>query len=75
MSTTRSIAKIAEVIATWLDPDRREKVVLRECIEAAEQLLMILRKQGVYATLPEKRVKELEIHYQKRFDAWKDGNG
>lgn len=68
-----SIAKIGEAVAVWLNPERREKAVLREAIEAAEQLLMILRKEGIYAKLPQVRLKKLEAHYQKQFDSWKDG--
>ena len=74
MSIFSSISKIGEVIAIWLDPARKEKVILREAIESAEQLLMILRKEGRYASFDEKKLKEYEIHYQKRFNAWKDGS-
>lgn len=73
MSSVGSILKIGEVIASWLDPEKREKRVLRGAIESAEQLLMILRKQGRYATFSDKSLKEHETHFQKRFDSWKDG--
>lgn len=73
MSITSAVSSVAESIAVWLNPERREKVILREAIESAEQLLMILRRQGRYATFTDKQLKEYEIHYQKRFDAWKDG--
>lgn len=75
MSITSAISDAVGAIAVWLDPERKEKVILREAIESAEQLLMILRKQGRYATFTDKMLKEYEIHYQKRFDAWKDGTG
>ena len=68
-----SIAKIGEAAAVWLNPERREKAVLRKALEAAEQLLMILRKEGIYSKLPQTRIKKLELHYQKQFDSWKDG--
>lgn len=67
------IAKTVEVVATWLDPRRREVVILREAVEAALQLLMLLRKQGRYAHFSDAKLAEYEIHYQKRLDAWKDG--
>lgn len=73
MSIFGSVSKIGEALAVWLNPERREKVILREAIESAEQLLMILRKQGRYASFSEKQLKDHEIHFQKRFDAWKDG--
>jgi len=73
MSITSSVAKIGEALAVWLDPERKEKAILRQAIASAEQLLMILRRQGRYLTFTEKQLKEHEIHYQKRFDAWKDG--
>lgn len=75
MSIINSVTKIGETIAIWLDPQRKEVAILREAIESAEQLLMVLRKQGRYADFTEKKLKEYEVHYQKRFDAWKDGTG
>lgn len=73
MSIVNSIAKIGEVIAGWLDPARKERVILREALDAAEQLLMILRKQGRYAKMTAIKLKAYEAHYQKRFDSWRDG--
>jgi hypothetical protein len=73
MSIVPSVTKVAEAIAVWLNPERKEKAVLRRAIEAAEQLLMILRRQGRYLTFTDKQLKEHEIHFQKQFDAWKDG--
>jgi cell division inhibitor SulA len=73
VSSVSSALKIGEVVASWLDPEKREKRVLRAAIESGEQLLMILRKQGRYATFSEKALKEHEIHFQKRWEAWKDG--
>jgi len=73
MSTLSSLSRIGEALAIWLDPERKEKAVLRGAIESAEQLLLILRKQGRYQFFNEKKLKEHEDHFQKRFDAWKDG--
>jgi hypothetical protein len=67
------VAKIGSVVADWLNPVRRERERLLGAIEAAENLLMILRKQGVYSKMSEKGLADYERHYQKRFDAWKDG--
>ena len=69
-----SILKIGEAVATWLDPEKREKRVLREAIEAGEELMKVLRKSGRYAQFTEKMLKEYEVHYQKRWDSWKNGS-
>ena len=73
MSTLGSIARIGEAIASFLDPEKREKRVLKGAIEAAGELIKILRKEGRYAQFTEKMLKEYETHYQKRWDAWRDG--
>ena len=73
MSIVNSVAKIGEVIAGWLNPERKEKAILREAIDSAEQLLLILRKQGRYEKMKEIKRKAYEAHYQKRFDSWRDG--
>jgi hypothetical protein len=75
MSALSSFSKIGEALAVWLNPDRRERATLLGAIEAASELLKILRKQGRYQFFNEKKLKEHEEHYQKRFDAWKDGAG
>ena len=73
MSSVSSILKIGEAVASFLDPAKREPRVLRRAIEAAEQLLLILRRQGRYLTFSDKALKEHEIHFQKQFDSWRDG--
>lgn len=73
MSITSSVAKITEALAVWLNPERKERAVLREAIQSAEQLLLILRKQDRYKDMTDAQRAKYEIHYQKRFDAWKDG--
>ena len=73
MSVLQSVTKIGEAIAVWLNPERREKAILRGAIEAAEELMMILRKEGRYAHFNSKQLKEYGVHYQKRWNAWKDG--
>ena len=40
-------------------------------MEAASELLAILRKQGRYAEFTDKKLKEYEKHFQKRLDAWR----
>ena len=75
MSIVSSVTKIGESLAVWLNPERREKAILRGAIESAEELLMILRKEGRYAHFNPKQLKEYEVHYQKRFNSWKDGAG
>jgi predicted amino acid dehydrogenase len=73
MSIVSSVGKIGEAIAVWLNPERKEKVILRRAIEAADQLLLILRREGRYKEMKESTRNDLERHYQKQFDAWKDG--
>jgi hypothetical protein len=73
MSIVSAISSIGEALAVWLNPDKKEKVILREALDAAEQLLLILRKQGRYAKMTGIKLKAYEQHYQKRFDSWRDG--
>ena len=73
MSTPASVANILSVIASWLDPVRRKEVTLLRATGAAEELLKVIRKQGRYEKFTDKKRAEYEIHYQKQFDAWKDG--
>jgi len=73
MSVTTAVSAIAEALAGLLDPEKREKRILRGAIESAVELLMILRKQGRYKFMSDAKRAEHEIHYQKRFDAWRDG--
>lgn len=73
MSILSSFSKVSEAIAVWLNPERKERATLLGAIEAADELLKVLRKQGRYQFFNEKKLKEYELHYQKRFDAWKDG--
>jgi hypothetical protein len=73
MSIVSSVTKIGEALAVWLNPERREKAILRGAIEAADELLAILRKEGRYKHFSEKQLKEYEIHYQKRWNKWKNG--
>lgn len=73
MSITSSVAKITEAVAVWLNPERKERAVLREAIESANQLIMILRKEGRYKDMTDAQLAKYEIHYNKRFESWKDG--
>lgn len=74
MSIQSAVASAVEAVSNWLDPDKKEKRVLREAIEAAEQLLLILRRKGRYKDWDSRKLDMYEIHFQKRFDAWKDGH-
>ncbi len=73
MSILSSFSKMGEALAIWLNPERKERAILREALDAAEQLLLILRKQGRYAKMTGIKLKAYEAHYQKRFDSWRDG--
>ena len=48
MSILSSISRIGEVVAIWLNPERRKEVRLREAISSAEELLHILRRENGY---------------------------
>jgi hypothetical protein len=73
MSIASSVGKIGEAVAVWLNPERREKAILRKAIEAAEELFLIIRKQGRYKDKDADYLSKMEKHYQKQFDSWKDG--
>lgn len=74
MSITSSVSKIGEALAVWLNPERRERVILLGAIDSAIEIIKILKKQGRYQFFSEQKLKEYELHYQKRLDAWKDGH-
>lgn len=73
MSIPSAVGELVETISVWLNPKRRELVILRKAIEAAEQLLALLRREGRYKNMTDAKRADYEIHYQKQFDAWKDG--
>lgn len=73
MNLPPAIAEVLETIAIWLNPKRRELVILRKAIEAAEQLLALLRREGRYAKMTDAKRAQYEIHFQRQFDAWRDG--
>lgn len=62
-----------EAVSIWLNPQRKTEIVLRRAVEAAEQLILIYQKRGVYLGMKPERLKKFETHYLKRFEAWKDG--
>jgi hypothetical protein len=73
MSITSAVSEAVEAISLWLNPERKEKVILRKAINAAEELLKIERKEGIYTVMAEHKRIEYLRHYQKQFDSWKDG--
>ncbi len=73
MSIPSSVAAIGEAIANWLNPTRKERVILLQAIRAAKELLKILRHEGKYKDMPLHKQIEWEIHFQKQLDAWEDG--
>ena len=60
-------------IGRWVNPDRQRERRKERAIEAAGNLLDILRKEGGYSSFSEKELRKMEKHYQKQFDAWKNG--
>jgi hypothetical protein len=73
MQVISSVATVLESIAIWLNPERKEKIILRKAIGAAEELLMIYRKEGKYKSMSPAKLLVLEVHYNKQWLAWKDG--
>ena len=73
MSITSAVSEAVTAISIWLNPERKEKIILRKAIAAAEELLKIERKEGIYANMPEHKRVDYLRHYQKQFDSWKDG--
>jgi hypothetical protein len=73
MSITSAVSEAVTAISIWLNPERKEKIILRKAIGAAEELFKIMRKQGVYEKMAENKLINYERHYQRQFDSWKDG--
>jgi hypothetical protein len=73
MSITSAVSEAVSAISIWLNPERKEKIILRKAIGAAEELLMIYRRQGRYEKMSPVKILEWEIHYNKQWLAWKDG--
>lgn len=69
------IIKMGEAIAVWLNPERKERAVLRNAIYAAKQIIAILDKTGEYRFLSDARRIQLRMHFQKQLDNWQDGQG
>ena len=69
----KALTEPLSAVGRWLNPDRRREARKDSAIEAAEELLKILRKQNGYGAFTEKKLKQYEEHYQKRFDSWKLG--
>jgi len=65
-----SIGKVVEMLA---DPKRREVVKLRLAIEAADHLMQIKDKSGIYRTMTDKFREKYRVHWMKRWDKFKDG--
>ena len=73
MGALSSILEIGKAIAEWRNPTRVERATLLGAIESAKEIIKILKKQGRYKFFSEDKLREHEIHYQKRLDAWSDG--
>ena len=73
MSITSAVSEAVTAISIWLNPERKEKIILKRAIAAAEELLLILRNEGRYKEMPVHKKHDLEVHYQKQFLSWKDG--
>jgi len=69
------VVKIAEVIAVWLDPERKEKAILRNAIYAAEQIIATYEKTGEYRFYTDAHLEKMRVHFKKQLNAWKDGSG
>jgi hypothetical protein len=78
MSIATSLSKIGEVLAIWLNPERREKARMKGAISAAENLIAIYEATyenggGIYAAWPKNKLLDYKTHYKKQFEAWKNG--
>jgi hypothetical protein len=73
MSITSAVSEAVTAISIWLNPERKEKIILKRAIAAAEELLLILRNEGRYKDMPVHKKRDLEVHYQKQFSSWRDG--
>lgn len=73
MSLIKLLTEPLAAISVLLNPDKRKERLLRRAIEAAEEIIKVLKREGRYKTFPDKRLKEYEEHYRKQFDAWKNG--
>ena len=73
MSITSAVSEAVTAISIWLNPERKEKIILRKAIGAAEELIKIYKMQPPYDKLNVSKVHDLEVHYTKRWLAWKDG--
>ena len=60
-------------LGRFLNPDWQRERRKDRALEAAGNLLDILRKEGGYKAFSEKELRKMEKHYQKQFEAWKNG--
>jgi hypothetical protein len=67
------ILKMGEAIAVWLNPERKEKAVLRRAIFAAKQIIDLLEKTGEFKFYSDIKRQQLIAHYKKQLKAWEDG--
>lgn len=67
------IGKAIEAVSIWLNPDRKEKVVLRRAIFAAKQIIDLLEKTGEFKFYSDIKRQQLITHYKKQLKAWDDG--
>lgn len=73
LSILGAFSDIGKVLAIAADPKRREVVKLRLAIEAAEHLLMIKDRTGIYKEMSTKYLEKYLVHWNKRWMAYKDG--
>ena len=67
------LANASEIAKVLADPERREEVKLRYAIEAAERIMMIDNREGMYKALKDKTLERKRIHWYKRWLKYKDG--
>jgi hypothetical protein len=60
-------------IGIWLNPQRKELIRLRRAIEAAKELVKVLRKQNPYAKYTDAQRAKWEVHFEKQFERWGRG--
>lgn len=73
VSLFQSLSKISDLVAAIGDPKRRRVVKLLLAIEAADNIIDIYRREGIYKNMPDKRRDKMMRHWTKRWRRFRDG--
>lgn len=72
------LTDVFSALSVWLNPHRKERQILLGAIESASELIdiyqtMLGNTKTKYVGMKKERLKKFEVHYLKRFLAWRDG--